>query len=321
MPTQLVLVPMLFLLPPAAVPACVACGLAGSALFDAARRRAHPERAVTGTADAWHAVAPSLVFVAAGAPPAEPAFWAILLVATLAQFATDLLFATVREWLGRGIAPVAQIQVILTVYLIDACLTPVGLVIAMACAIEPYAFVIAMPLLLLLTALAADRGRRIRDAVDRLDELTEQHIRLDRAIHRIGEVIGSKLDRAELIDIGLRTAVEAVGASFGRAELATGTIEQPVPASEAGDVMTAAARAAQRAGALRMATHGSVWRWRSRWPAAAAPRPRCSSSPAPGRPSARTSRPSSATSRSRARWRSRTSRCTTGCGARRPWTT
>ena len=258
MPTQLVLVPMLFLLPPAVVPACVACGLAGSALFDAARRRAHPERAVTGTADAWHAVAPSLVFAAAGAPPAEPAYWAILLVAALAQFATDLVFATAREWLGRGIAPVAQIQVIVTVYLIDACLTPVGLVIAMACTVAPYAFVLAVPLLVLLTALAEDRRRRIRDAVERLDQLTEEHIRLDRAIHRIGEVIGSKLDRAELIEIGLRTAVEAVGASFGRAELATGTIERPVPASEADAVLSSAARAAQRAGALRVAADDAL---------------------------------------------------------------
>src|SRR5918999_391044 len=66
MPTQLVLVPMLFLLPPAAVPACVGLGLAGAATVGALRRREHPERILTGTADAWHAIAPSLVFAAAG---------------------------------------------------------------------------------------------------------------------------------------------------------------------------------------------------------------------------------------------------------------
>ena len=57
-PTQLVLVPMLFLLPPAAVPACVAAGLVAAELFDILRRQAHPERVLTSTADAWYAVGP-----------------------------------------------------------------------------------------------------------------------------------------------------------------------------------------------------------------------------------------------------------------------
>ena len=83
-----------------------------------------------------------------------------------------------------------------TVYLIDACLTPVGLLIAMACAGTPFAFLLVLPLLALLAALAADRRRRIQEAVGRLDELTAEHERLDRAIHRIGEAFGSKLDRA-----------------------------------------------------------------------------------------------------------------------------
>src|SRR6185295_17235016 len=66
-PTQLVFVPMLFLLPPETVPACVA---AASLLADAVevlRRTEHPDRLVAGVADCWYAVGPSLVFVAAGA--------------------------------------------------------------------------------------------------------------------------------------------------------------------------------------------------------------------------------------------------------------
>ena len=43
-PTQLVLVPMLFLLPPEVVPACVGLGLAGGALLGTLRGREHPER-------------------------------------------------------------------------------------------------------------------------------------------------------------------------------------------------------------------------------------------------------------------------------------
>jgi len=256
MPTQIVLVPMLFLLPPEVVPACVGIGLAGAALVDALRDREHPERILTGTADAWHAVAPSLVFVVAGAPAAELEYWAVPMLAVLVQCATDLPFVTVREWLGRGIAPAAQLRVILTVCALDACLTPVGFVIAIASAGQPFVFLLALPLLALLAALADDRRRRIREAVDRLDQLTQEHDRLDRAIHRIGEAFGSKLDRSAMVDIGLRTAVEALGAQFGRADLADGRIDHAVESGATAEAVTAAERAAQRTGALRLAADG-----------------------------------------------------------------
>ena len=255
MPTQLMLVPMLFLLPPATVPACVGLAFAAAAVTETLRRRAHPERTLTGIADAWHAVGPSLVFVAAGGPAPELEYWAVPLLAVLAQCATDLVSATAREWLGRGIAPAVQLRVILTVYLIDTCLTPAGFLIAIAAADHPFAFVLALPVLALLAGLADDRRRRLREAVDRLDQLTVEHERLDRAVHRIGEAFGSRLDRAALVDIGLRTAVEALGADLGRANLASGTIEVGGGPT---DAAAKAERAAQRGVALCMATEGDA---------------------------------------------------------------
>jgi diguanylate cyclase (GGDEF)-like protein len=249
-PTQLVLVPMLFLLPPAAVPACVAIGLVLADVVDIARRREHPERLVASTADAWNAVGPALVFSAAGSPTAGLEDWDVLVLAFSAQILTDVLAATAREWLGRGIAPAVQLRVIGTVYAIDACLTPVGLAIAMACTGASYAFALALPLFALLAALAADRSSRIREAVGRIDELTAEHERLDRAIDRIGEAFASKLDRAALADIVVRTAVEAFGAEAGRATLASGTVEH---GASAGPSLAAAEDAARRAGALRVA--------------------------------------------------------------------
>jgi diguanylate cyclase (GGDEF)-like protein len=256
-PTQLVLVPMLFLLPPAVVPACVGLGLAGGALIGTLRGRDHPERVVTGIADAWYAVGAALVVLAADVPAAELEYWAVPLLALLAQCAIDLLSTTIREWLGRGIAPAAQLRVILDVYAIDVCLTPVGFLVAMAATAEPFAFALILPLLALLAALAADRGARIREAVDRLDQLTEEHARLDRAVHRIGEAFGSKLDRTALIDIGLRTAVEALGAQFGRANITGGgTIDHVAGPVTPVEAVEAVELAAQRTGALRVAEHG-----------------------------------------------------------------
>ncbi len=247
-PTQLVLVPMLFLLPPTTVPACVAAGLVLADSVDIVRRTEHPERILASIADAWHAVGPSLVFAAAGTPSAAPSDWPVLVLALTAQCATDLLTATAREWLGRGIAPAVQLRVIGSVYLVDACLAPIGLLIAMACEGRPYAVLLVLPLLAVLAALAADRRRRIREAVKRLAELEDQHDRLDRAIHRIGEAFGSKLDRTALADIVVRTTVEALGARYGRATLASASIDH---GEEPGPAVTAAEHAARRAGALR----------------------------------------------------------------------
>jgi diguanylate cyclase (GGDEF)-like protein len=244
MPTQLVLVPMLFLLPAPDVPAAVACSLALAALIDVARRRAHPERVVTGVSDALHAVAPSLVFYAAGEPEAGVAAAGVLALALSAQCATDLLTATGREWLGRGIPPAVQTQVMLSVYLVDVCLTPIGLAVAMVAAQEHFGFLIVLPLIGLFSLLAVDRRARIQEAVGRLDQLTREHERLDRAVHRIGEAFASKPDRTALVDLVLRSAVETLDAEFGR----SGAIEIGRP-----DVALAAAeRAAQRTGELRV---------------------------------------------------------------------
>jgi diguanylate cyclase (GGDEF)-like protein len=247
-PTQVVFVPMLFLLPPEAVPACVAVASLLTDGVEVLRRTEHPDRLLAGVADCWYAVGASLVFAAAGAPGAAPGDWWVLGLALTVQCGTDLLNATVREWLGRGIAPAVQLRVIGSVYLVDLCLTPVGLAIAMASAGRPYAVLLVLPLVGLLAVLAADRRRRIREAVGRLAELEDERDRLDRAIHRIGEAFGSKLDRGALADIVVRTTVEALAARYARATLATGATEH---GAEPGPAVTAAEQAARGAGALR----------------------------------------------------------------------
>jgi diguanylate cyclase (GGDEF)-like protein len=212
MPTQLVLVPMLFLLPAATVPAWVACGFLLAAVAADLPRGAHPERLLTSLADSWHAVGPALVFAVAGEP--EPALSALPLLglALVVQCGTDLLAANAREWAGRGISPAVQSLVVLSVYLIDACLTPVGLLVAMAAAGHDLGVLLVVPLLALLAALAADRRRRMREAGARLDELSAQRERIDRAIRRIGEAFASTLDRGAIVALITQTAAEALDA-------------------------------------------------------------------------------------------------------------
>jgi diguanylate cyclase (GGDEF)-like protein len=251
-PTQLVLVPMLFLLPAASVPLWVACGMALSALYDVVARREHPEWILVNVANSAHALGPALVLALAGEPAAELGALPILCAALVAQWGCDLGTSTAREWLGRGIAPAAQLRVLVPIYLIDAALTPVGLAAAVVAGEGRFGFLVVVPLLAVLAALAHERRMRIEQAVARLDQLRVQRARLDRAIHRIGEAFASNLDRQALVELMLRTAVEAVGAQHGRAVLATRTIEWSARSGPAAPsaVFDAAEHGARREGRL-----------------------------------------------------------------------
>src|SRR3954469_21476292 len=66
LPTQLVLVPMLVLLPPALVPPLVAAGLLLARLLDWVRGRGSFDRLLFSVPDAWHALGPVAVLLAAG---------------------------------------------------------------------------------------------------------------------------------------------------------------------------------------------------------------------------------------------------------------
>jgi diguanylate cyclase (GGDEF)-like protein len=251
-PLWVVLVPMLYLVPAPLVPACVVLGLVtGTALG-----RAHPERLITAINDAWFAIGAALVFLAFSEPAPELASWPDLALALLAGCAVDLTIATAREWLGRGIPPALQTRVLLQVWSVDACLTAVGLAFAAA---GHLGFLLAVPLLALLAALARDRQTRIEQAVAHVEELGREHARLDRAIRRIGEAFASKLDRAALLDLMVQTAVEALDADHGRvgdiAWSGRPSLRAPV------DVLSAAESAARTRGALgsvRAGRHSAI---------------------------------------------------------------
>src|SRR4051794_2419898 len=258
MPNQFVLVPMLYLLPADSVPLIVAGTLAGTAVLDTLLGRAHPERILTAVADAWHVLGGALVFVLAGEPAPELSSWAVLGGALAAQCAVDLVAATAREWAGRGIAPGDVARVILSVYRVDLCLTPIGLAVAIAADGHPYAVLLGVPLLALLAALALDRRTRIQEAVRRGDQLAEQNARLDRTIRRIGESFASKLDRIALINLVLRTAGEALEAHYGRATFGSSAVEWAADSErEPPEIALAAAEhSARRDGRLRVADDG-----------------------------------------------------------------
>jgi putative nucleotidyltransferase with HDIG domain len=165
-PTQVVLVPMLFLVPLGAVPLLVASGMVLGTLPEYLRHERHPNRVVAAAADAWHSVGPVAVLAVAGTTVPELGAWPVLLAALAAQLVGDNGVATLRDWAGLGISPKLQPALFGWVTLVDVLLSPVGLLAAMAAVAEPYAVLLVLPLAGLLLVFALERGARVRQAIE-----------------------------------------------------------------------------------------------------------------------------------------------------------
>ena len=165
-PTQLVFVPMLFLLPPAAVPICVASGLLLGNLPDYLRRKEHVERALVMVASSWHAVGAALAVALAGEPDPAWSAWPVLLLAVAAQLTFDFAGSTLRAGLVLGLRPGPQVRMMAWVWGVDAALTPIAFLIAMVAFAAPAAVLVVLPVLGLLAFLAQERRRRIDYALE-----------------------------------------------------------------------------------------------------------------------------------------------------------
>jgi HD-GYP domain-containing protein (c-di-GMP phosphodiesterase class II) len=165
-PTQLVLVPMLFVLPLGVVPACVAIALLLSDAPLFVTRRAHPERAAVLLLSSWYVLGPVVVLCLAGAEPPDWGDWPIYVAALLAQFAVDFVASAGRGWFAFRIPPRTQIGAMASVWAVDATLAPVGLFAAFEASEAPYSFLAGVPLILLLGVFARERQARISNALE-----------------------------------------------------------------------------------------------------------------------------------------------------------
>jgi HD-GYP domain-containing protein (c-di-GMP phosphodiesterase class II) len=165
-PTQIVLVPMLFLLPLGSVPLLVAAGMVLGGTAEYVRGDRHPSRVLAAVGNAWHSIGPVAVLAVAGVTAPDLADWPVFVAALAAQIAVDSGFATIREWAGLGISPKLQPSLLGWVTVVDTLLAPIGLLAAMAATTEPYAVLLVMPLAGLLFVFALERGARMRQAIE-----------------------------------------------------------------------------------------------------------------------------------------------------------
>jgi putative nucleotidyltransferase with HDIG domain len=160
-PTQLVLVPMLFVLPTGMVPLAVASGVLLSSLTDYIGGTLHFERVFLRLGGCWHAIAPALVLGIAGEPVPDLAHWPLYIGALASQFALDFVSTAVLSWATLGVPPKLHLRAMGWVWMIDGGLATVGLAVAFAAADSPYGVLLGVPLVALLSVFARDRRVRI----------------------------------------------------------------------------------------------------------------------------------------------------------------
>ena len=165
-PTQLVLVPMLVLLPVPLVPLFVLAGLLLGGLPEYARGRVPLDRGLLRLVNSWHAVGPALVLILAGEPHPTPNHLPIYAGALLAQFVFDFASTAARDRLGLGVSPLSLLPVMVWIWAVDSALTPVAILAALGALAHPELLLFSLPLIGLLARFARDRKSHIDKALE-----------------------------------------------------------------------------------------------------------------------------------------------------------
>jgi hypothetical protein len=226
-PSQVVFVPMLFLLPTNAVPLLVAGALLLARIPDYVNRDVHIGRAWLRLADAWYSIWPALVLLIAGATNPDWSDWPVYVLALACQFGFDAFTTTVRVSYGLGVPPRTVLEELARIDAVDALLSPVGLLVAFAAAPDPGTSLLLLPLLAVFEIFAREREARIESALtlssayrgtamllsevlSSTDEYTGTHSRSVVVLaHQVGEAMG--LDDSTLRDIEFGALLHDVG--------------------------------------------------------------------------------------------------------------
>ncbi len=164
--TQLVLVPMLFALPPRDVPLIVAAGYLASEAPGIARKRVPPNHWPVFVFNASYAVGPALVLSFAHAREPRWNDAPIYLGAFAAQFVADFIPNSIWSRHAYGVGPADQARAMRTSVLVDAALAPVGLVVAFASHGRVWGLFAVLPLVGLLHVFSQERQRRLDHALE-----------------------------------------------------------------------------------------------------------------------------------------------------------
>lgn len=164
--TQLVFVPMLFLVPLAYVPLCVAAGVMLGNVLELLEGRIRLERVLGRLGESSYSLGPVLVLVAAGDPAPADAAPFVLVGALAAQFAADFVHATTHAKIALGLSPRAFVRDLSAAWVVDCALAPIGLLAAIAATDASWWFLLVLPLAALLRTFARERKVRVDHALE-----------------------------------------------------------------------------------------------------------------------------------------------------------
>src|SRR5438270_8122303 len=159
-PTQLVFGPMLFVLPTPSVPLVVAACSVLERLPSVIRGHLGPTRLLAAVGDSFYALGPALVLVAFAAQTFTWRHWPVFVLAFAAQVAFDAGGGFARTWFAERVRPSGQLPMV-WLYVTDACLSCVGLLLAASAATRPGLVLLALPLVGLMGLLARERQQRL----------------------------------------------------------------------------------------------------------------------------------------------------------------
>jgi putative nucleotidyltransferase with HDIG domain len=166
-PTQVVFIPMLLLLPTPYVPLLAAAGfVVGSAVKLLREPMAAPSRALNGIPDAWFSLAPAIVIVAFGAQLPEWSQLPVYALAVAAQLTADILIYTARVRITLGISLREIAGDIGLAERVDLLLSPIGILAAVAAAGQPAAALLVAALFPLLIGFERERESRIQHGLE-----------------------------------------------------------------------------------------------------------------------------------------------------------
>jgi putative nucleotidyltransferase with HDIG domain len=162
--TQLGFVPLLFAVPLALVPIAVAVGLGLAWVPEIKSRKLDPSRLLQIPGNSFLAIGPVAVFVIARVEPRH-AGPLLLLAALLAEFLVNFIVATLHRGLARGMTVRSGLRDT-WVFVIDAALSGIALVVAKDIHTAPLAVLSLLPLLGLLAVFAHERHRRLQSMLE-----------------------------------------------------------------------------------------------------------------------------------------------------------
>ena len=162
--TQLAFVPLLFALPGALVPLAVVAAMMLARVPELISGGHPPSRLIKEVNNSWFAIGPVAVFALAHVAPADAGPF-LLIAALAAQFGVDFAASTLRFALERGAALTVQLRDS-WVYVIDAALSVMGLVVAEELGAVPIVALAPLPMLGLLALFARERHERMKGLIE-----------------------------------------------------------------------------------------------------------------------------------------------------------